>query len=81
MLRVNWLRAKARRDRWAEEKTLLYHEVRWTRQYFTFMMDKWTARAANSPVELSFYALRQAETWRKFGDLADGAIAKCGGDL
>ena len=81
VLRVNWLRAKARRDRWVEEKKLLYHEVRWTRQYFIFVMNKWIARAGTPPIELSFYALRQADNWRKLVDLADSAIAKCGGNV
>lgn len=78
MLRVNWLRAKARRDRWAEEKTLLHHEIRWTRNYFDFMQREWNARATSCSPRLVFYARRQAETWRRFTELANTAVTKFG---
>ena len=78
MLRVNWLRAKARRDRWAEEKVLLHHEIQWTRNSFEYMKKKWMDRATTGPPRLAFYAYQQAETWRRFTDLANTALTKFG---
>ncbi|EDR10747.1 uncharacterized protein LACBIDRAFT_315474 [Laccaria bicolor S238N-H82] len=39
--RVNWLRAKARYDRWSEEHTLIPNEMNWTRLYFINKAREW----------------------------------------
>ena len=78
VLRVNWLRAKARRDRWAEEKILLRAEIQWTRNFFNHMRTKWYARATSGEPQLASYAYRQTDTWRRFTELADTALAKFG---
>jgi len=39
------LKAKARRDRWEEEHTLLQNEMTWTVLYFRTMQRIWTCRA------------------------------------
>jgi hypothetical protein len=46
--RVHWLKAKARRDRWAEEATLLGHEMDWTFAFFQKQAFKWRERALGS---------------------------------
>lgn len=39
--RVNWLRAKARYDRWSEEHTLIPNEMNWTRLFFINKAKEW----------------------------------------
>ncbi|KAF6741412.1 hypothetical protein DFP72DRAFT_757635, partial [Ephemerocybe angulata] len=63
--RVNWIRAKSRRDRWAEELVMIGAEMDW----FT----RWHMHRANEAAEWAelglgdghtAYALRQADMWR-----------------
>jgi hypothetical protein len=42
--RVHWLKAKARRDRWAEEATLLVHEMDWIVAFFEHRASEWRRR-------------------------------------
>ena len=70
VLRVNWLRAKSRRDRWAEEKHLLNSEILWTVNYFEFHFRLWQLRAENTSPGVACYSLKQAETWRRLSVLA-----------
>lgn len=74
MLRVNWLRAKARRDRWKEEKVLLRSEMEWTRNYFKHTENVWLDRSKDTTVSAQCYALRQAYNWRRFAHLAQKAL-------
>ena len=62
--RVNWLRAKARRDRWVEEKDLLESELLWTKLYFEHQQQVWLDRASGA-CDRGFvcYAYRQARDW------------------
>src|SRR6202011_939983 len=39
--RVHWLKAKARRDRWAEEKTILLNEMEWVLAFFRTQAKRW----------------------------------------
>jgi hypothetical protein len=43
--RVHWLKAKARRDRWSEESTLLSFEMDWVLNYFQTQAARWHGRA------------------------------------
>lgn len=64
--RVNWLRAKARRDRWAEELELTRSEMTWTGLFYQHCRKVWEARAEKERSEnskLGFYALKQAKNW------------------
>jgi hypothetical protein len=45
VLRVNWLRAKARRDRWQEELKIVESEMEWTLRYYGFLKEIWSERA------------------------------------
>ncbi|KAF8956034.1 hypothetical protein BDZ97DRAFT_1672276, partial [Flammula alnicola] len=42
--RVNWLRARAQRGRWAEELILTRREMQWTVRFYVHMAEKWKAR-------------------------------------
>lgn len=42
--RVHWLKAKARCDRWAEERTILSSEMDWVTAYFRTQAKKWEGR-------------------------------------
>ena len=45
--RVHWLKAKARRDRWLEERTLLSNEMDWAVAFFKTQATSWDVRAAS----------------------------------
>ncbi|KAI6102590.1 hypothetical protein EDD16DRAFT_1494750, partial [Pisolithus croceorrhizus] len=40
--RINWLKARARRDRWKEEVSLVMHEMLWTRLWFEYHKNMWS---------------------------------------
>lgn len=62
--RVNWLRAKARRDRWIEEKDLLQSELTWAKRYFEKQVVVWQTRARVSSVPgLTCHAYGHARNW------------------
>jgi hypothetical protein len=69
--RVNWLRAKARYDRWDEELTLVKSEMTWTLLFFDWHRKKWEERAVVSEMKgqrgEEAYAFKQAAMWEKFG--------------
>ncbi|KAK7682710.1 hypothetical protein QCA50_014093 [Cerrena zonata] len=66
LFRVNWLRAKARRDRWAEEKILLKSELSWTKAYFQRRSDDWKSRITARSPGLACYAHLQKRHWDLF---------------
>ena len=75
--RVNWLRAKCRRDRWAEELTLVRSEMEWTRLFHTHRIKLWESRAivaASDSPSLQYYAHRQAWTWTLLRTQAENAL-------
>ena len=61
--RVNWLRAKARKERWEEEIELVRSEMDWTLNCFQHHEKEWKQRAkeAKSPGCVA-YAWRQSST-------------------
>ena len=77
--RVNWLRAKSRRDRWEEELQLVGSELLWTSLYFRKRSAEWINRAT-SVVEdrplLSYYALKQSHNWGLLEQQAERALNK-----
>ncbi|KAI6007908.1 hypothetical protein EDC04DRAFT_2907519 [Pisolithus marmoratus] len=46
--RINWLKARARRDRWKEEVSLVRHEMLWTGLWFEYHKKMWEQRALQS---------------------------------
>lgn len=65
---MNWIRALSRRDRWTEELLLLESEMQW---YLNFMSFCQTRAGAWARLDLGeghkAYALREADTWRRYG--------------
>ncbi|KAK7680631.1 hypothetical protein QCA50_016413 [Cerrena zonata] len=79
---VNWLRAKARRDRWAEELALTKAEMLWTRLFHLHRRDLWLHRAAEAESDhprLRFYAHKQARTWDLLASQVDNAVLRMTG--
>lgn len=72
--RVNWLRAKARRDRWSEEKVLLESEIQWTHLFFVRQADTWLKRSHEAPPHLQHYALTQRHMWLQFSSYSQRAL-------
>lgn len=74
--RVNWLRAKARYDRWKEEHNLVRHEMEWTVKYFQYRENEWEERRkaitedSRRAAGLQCYAAKQAGLWRTFSEKA-----------
>ncbi|KAG1828201.1 hypothetical protein EV424DRAFT_1344918 [Suillus variegatus] len=65
--RVNWLKAKARYDRWSEELKLVQHEMCWTVWWFQKQESEWRARADESIKNgHRAYAEKQASMWAEF---------------
>jgi hypothetical protein len=63
--RVNWLRAKARHDRWEEEVILVTKEMGWTVNWFNHYATRWRLRAQNVDAKggAAAYAWKQAQVW------------------
>ena len=72
--RVNWLRARAQRNRWAEEVNLTKHEMQWTVRWYVHMATKWKARR-DAAADLSrghvAYAEKQIAMWNELGRVSD----------
>jgi hypothetical protein len=73
--RVNWLRAKARSDRWSEELKIVKHEMKWTVLWFEHQIKEWQDRLdeslkKNKPGHVA-YAEKQAAMWKDFKSEAD----------
>lgn len=63
--RVTYLKAKARRDRWKEEKVIRRAEMDWIPRYFQYRQDQWRAfEALKSDCEGHVsYAKSQQHKW------------------
>lgn len=65
--RVHWLRAKALKDRWAEEILLVQHEMDWTCNFFRHKVEEWkrlgiVAKEAKKEAHMA-YAGRQRKIY------------------
>jgi hypothetical protein len=69
---VNWLRAKARYDRWKEELVVVKNEMTWTLLWFERQEREWERRAfwaeTHSMQGHRCYAEKQVIMWRKMHD-------------
>jgi hypothetical protein len=85
------LRAKALRDRWAEEYNLVVAEMDWTENFFLYKAEQWLARMAVADQQHKWghkaYAAKQANMYRSMAlkaleafQKAKGVVAE-GGDL
>jgi hypothetical protein len=72
--RINWLRAKARFDRWDEELITVCHEMKWTVMWFGHQAGEWRRRAEQSQLigkqGLQAYAEKQVVMWETFREEA-----------
>lgn len=77
--RVNWLRAKARFDRWSEELIIVGHEMRWTVAWFEHQRGEWLKRTRKREVESNpgkkAYAEKQIAMWEMFVEEAKRGFA------
>jgi hypothetical protein len=68
--RVNWLKAKARVDRWLEEEILVKHEMQWTTLWFKNQANLWRDRSKRADLNLppghKSYAAKQHKLWNTF---------------
>jgi hypothetical protein len=68
--RVNWLRAKARVDRWQEEVILVENEMQWTLLWFQNQANLWRERGEREdsilPMGHTAYAKKQYKLWNTF---------------
>jgi hypothetical protein len=71
---VIWLRAKARADRWEEEKMLIKCEMRWVLNWFEYKKSMWEKWANESEkmklMGRQIYAWKQVALWNDFVDRA-----------
>ena len=77
--RVNWLRARARAQRWDEEKIIVAKEMDWVIRSFGYMREVWEARARNMGNEKlghKAYATREAERWQRWVETAKTEFAE-----
>jgi hypothetical protein len=76
--RINWLRAKARYDRWKEEKIWVVNEMKWVQNWFGYKKNWWTRRAEECEKEgkqgHAVYAWKQAGLWDGFMNKAEEAF-------
>ncbi|KAI6018405.1 hypothetical protein EDC04DRAFT_2902121 [Pisolithus marmoratus] len=64
---INWLKARARRDRWQEEVLLVRHEMLWTSLWFKHHKNIWEKRALQSTEPgREAYANKQIGLWSDF---------------
>ncbi|KAI6018871.1 hypothetical protein EDC04DRAFT_2607677 [Pisolithus marmoratus] len=64
---INWLKARARRDRWKEEVLLVRHEMLWTSLWFKHHKNIWEKRALQSTKPgKEAYANKQIGLWSDF---------------
>ncbi|KAI6008944.1 hypothetical protein EDC04DRAFT_2610794 [Pisolithus marmoratus] len=69
--RINWLKARARRDRWKEEVSLVRHEMLWTGLWFEYHKKMWEQRALQSTEPgKEAYANKQMGLWSDFASKA-----------
>lgn len=81
--RVNWLRARSRRDRWEEELDITAHEMVWVTRYFTHRADAWRNVATSDDLGAvgGPYAFRQAGQWDRMAGVAHDVFSDVNPDL
>jgi len=60
--RVHWLKAKARRDRWQEERILLASEMQWTELFFRHRGSRWKTLAAESSAVIASHEANSGQS-------------------
>jgi len=72
VLRVSWLKAKARYERWSEELQMVKHEMHWTVLWFQDKVRMWEQKwlKAEEPGQKA-YAAKQRKIWESFQEKAE----------
>jgi hypothetical protein len=77
--RVNWLRARARYQRWKEEIEILKHEMIWTELWFEHQREVWERREHDAMKSRQnghqAYAAKQVWVWTQFLEDAKKSFA------
>lgn len=77
--RVHWLRARAQRNRWSEESTLVKYEMEWTINYFQHSAQVWAGRALVSEHDHcggpAAHAHRQNALWERMAISAEALFS------
>jgi len=79
---VNWLRARARAQRWSEENEIVVKEMEWVIGTFRYMEGVWEVRArkmGDDKLGHRAYAAREAERWNRWAGIAQIEFAKVTG--
>jgi hypothetical protein len=72
--RVNWLRARARAQRWNEEKEIVVKEMECVIRTFKHMEELWERRAEKmegGKLGHKAYAARETDRWKRWVDVAE----------
>jgi hypothetical protein len=80
--RVSWLRARARAQRWREEKEIVMKEMEWVMGSFSYMEEVWKARSSEMGDEKPghrAYARREADRWKGWKEIAKKEFMKVTG--
>lgn len=76
--RINWLRARAKKTRWAEEAALIPKEMGWTLNYFNNKVGQWDRLQSDSLTKgQRAYASKQCAMWRQLGERATVLFNEC----
>lgn len=77
--RVHWIRARAQRNRWKEEYTLVEYEMQWTVRYYLHCAKGWESRALSSreagDAGATSYAYRKQNMWIGMAQSADSQFS------
>ena len=80
--RVNWLRARARANRWSEEKEIVAKEMECVIGTFKYMEGVWETRAEEIGSEKAghrAYAAREMDRWNRWAEIAKAEFSKVTG--
>ena len=78
VLRVSWLKARARYERWREELDMVRREMLWVAIWFQHQQKEWERREreATEPGHKA-YAAKQQSLWASFKRNAEVNFEKC----
>ena len=80
---MNWLRARARAQRWSEEKEIVMKEMGWVIGTFRYMGEIWKVRGekmGNEKPGHRAYAARETSRWHRWAEIAKTEFVKALGE-
>ncbi|EIW81842.1 hypothetical protein CONPUDRAFT_54267, partial [Coniophora puteana RWD-64-598 SS2] len=72
--RIQWMRAKCRRDRWREEIIILQEEMKRVPKSFQYEANKWADRVQNGGAGYSAFAHGQQARWNNLKQMAEATF-------